>query len=233
VFRTDASDDILFVTDDPLGFGYFRNFGKTRRQGFEVEGSARFATLSLSASYTFLDGTYRSPEMVGGSANSTNDAVATGFEGSIANTPGDYIPLIPRNLFKAQAKWSPIPRVSLSFDMIAASGVFARGNENNLHRPDGVYFLSSGKTDGYALFNLGVEVRPASAVTLFATVRNLFDKDYNTAAQLGPTAFYANGNFVARLFAGPVIDGERPLLSSTLFAPGAPRSIQVGARMRF
>lgn len=233
LFRTDASDDILFVTDDPSGFGYFRNFGKTRRQGFEVKGSATFGRLSLSASYTYLDATYRSSEVVGGSANSTNDAVAPGFEGSIAITPGDRIPLIPHHLFKAAAQWTLVPQVSVNLDMIAASGVYARGNENNLHQPDGVYFLGSGKTGGYALFNLGVEVRPGSAITLFATVRNLFDKQYATAAQLGPTAFDASGNFVARPFVAPVIGGERPLLFSTFYAAGAPRSVQVGARVRF
>lgn len=233
LFRTDASDDILFVTDDPSGFGYFRNFGKTRRQGFEVKGSATFGRLSLSASYTYLDATYRSSEVVGGSANSTNDAVAPGFEGSIAITPGDRIPLIPHHLFKAAVQWTLVPQVSVNLDMIAASGVYAQGNENNLHQPDGVYFLGSGKTGGYALFNLGVEVRPGSAVTLFATVRNLFDKQYATAAQLGPTAFDASGDFVARPFVAPVIGGERPLLFSTFYAAGAPRSVQVGARVRF
>lgn len=233
LFRTDASDDILFVTDDPSGFGYFRNFGKTRRQGFEVEGSATFGTLSLAANYTYLDATYRSPEVVGGSSNSTSDAVAPGFEGSIAIAPDDRIPLLPRHLFKARAEWSPARPVSLSLDMIAASGVYARGNENNLHQPDGIYFLGSGKTDPYALFNLGVAVRPAPVVTLFATVRNLFDKQYATAAQLGPTAFDARGNFVARPFAGLAIDGEWPLLSSTFYAPGTPRFVQIGAQLRF
>ena len=120
-----------------------------------------------------------------------------------------------------------------NFDMIAASGVYARSNENNLHQSDGVYFLHAGKTDAYALINLAMEVSPANMVTLFATVRNLFDKQYANAAQLGPTAFDASGNFVARPFAGPVIGGERPLLSSTFYAPGAPRSVQVGARLKF
>ena len=233
LFRTDASDDILFVTDDPSGFGYFRNFGKTRRHGFEIEGSATFGTVSLTASYTYLDATYRSPEVVGGSANSANDAVAPGFEGSIAISPGDRIPLIPRHLFKAGAQWNPVRQVRFNFDMIAASGVYARGNENNLHLSDGVYFLHAGKTDAYALINIAMEVSPANMVTLFATARNLFDKQYATAAQLGPTAFDASGNFVARPFAGPLIGGERPLLSSTFYAPGAPRSIQVGARLQF
>ena len=233
LFRTDASDDILFVTDNSSGFGYFRNFGKTRRQGFQLDGTATFGTLALSASYTYLDATFRSPEKVGGSANSANDAIAAGIEGRIAIAPGNRIPLIPRHLFKAALDWNPARQLTFNLDMIASSGTYARGNENNLHQPDGVYYLGPGKTNGYAVLNLGTEVRPINLVTLFAKVRNVFDKDYATAAQLGPTAFDANGNFVARPFAGPVIDGERPLLSSTFFAPGAPRSVQIGARVRF
>ncbi len=231
LFRTVASDDILFVTFDPSGFGYFRNFGKTRRQGFEAEGSATFGTFAVAASYTWLDASYRSPEAVGGSPNSGSDAVSPGFEGSIAIAPGDRIPLVPAHLFKAQVEWHPVSQLGFTLDMTATSGVYARGNENNLHRPDGTYFLGPGKTGGYALANLGVEFRPDCKVTLFATVRNLFDRHYSTAAQLGRSAFDANGNFAARPFTGPVIDGERPLLSSTYFGPGAPRSVQIGARL--
>ena len=36
VFRAENRDDILFVTSEQTGFGYFRNFGKTRRQGLEL-----------------------------------------------------------------------------------------------------------------------------------------------------------------------------------------------------
>ena len=36
VFRTDNVDDILFVSSDASGQGYFRNFGRTRRQGIEL-----------------------------------------------------------------------------------------------------------------------------------------------------------------------------------------------------
>ncbi len=36
VFRADSHDDILFVADDQAGFGYFKNFGATRRQGVEL-----------------------------------------------------------------------------------------------------------------------------------------------------------------------------------------------------
>ncbi len=233
LFRTDSSDDILFVADNASGYGYFRNFGKTRRQGIEVSADARLGKVSLSASYTLLDATYRSPEVVNGSANSSNDGEGPGFDGSIAIAPGDRIPLLARNTVKAAVDWEARSWLSFHLDMTAQSGVFARGNENNAHEPDGTYYLGAGKTAPFAVMNLGVEVRPRKGLSLFATVRNLLDKDYATAAQLGATAFDAQGQVVARPFAGPVIDGERPLLNSTFFAPGAPRAIQVGGRVRF
>ena len=80
-------------------------------------------------------------------------------------------------------------------------------------------------------------MRPSSPfecrLTIFAQIDNLFDRRYATAAQLSATGFDAAGDVVSRPFAGPVIDGERSLVSSTFYAPGAPRSIQVGARLRF
>ncbi|WP_225883274.1 TonB-dependent receptor domain-containing protein [Sphingomonas aliaeris] len=232
-FRADSRDDILFVADDQAGFGYFRNFGRTRRQGIDVDASYALGPVRLSAHYTYLDATYRSPETVGGSANSSNEGPAPGFEGEIDIEKGDRIPLIPRDVFKASIGWDALRQVSLNLDMIAVSGATARGNENGEHRPDGVYYLGEGRTKGYAVFNLGVDVRPIERVTLFAQVNNLFDREYATAAQLAATGFDATGNFVARPFAGPVIGGERPLLGSTFFAPGAPRWVQVGAKLRF
>ena len=233
LFRTVSSNDILFVADDTAGFGYFRNFGRTRRQGFDVDLTASWGPVRLSGHYTFLDATYRSAETVGGAANSSADHAAPGFEGEIEIAKGDRIPLIPRHVFKAAATFAPSDRLSLTFDMIAMSGVLARGNENGEHEADGTYYLGPGRTAAYAVFNLGVEVRPVKALTLFAQVSNLFDKRYANAAQLGATGFDASGNFIARPFAAPVIDGERPLASSTFYSPGAPRSVQAGARLRF
>jgi outer membrane cobalamin receptor len=90
VFRADNRDDIMFVADDQSGFGYFKNFGKTRRQGVEASVSSRMGALTLAANYTYLDATYRSVEVVGGEGNSTNDG-GPGFEGVIEIEPGDRI----------------------------------------------------------------------------------------------------------------------------------------------
>ncbi|MBI1361860.1 MAG: TonB-dependent receptor plug domain-containing protein [Alphaproteobacteria bacterium] len=231
-FRAENSNDIMFVADDISGFGYFRNFGKTRRQGVELGASGEIGAVSLGANYTYLDATYRSAEVVPGQGNSTNDG-GPGFEGAIAVSPGDRIPLVPRQIFKANARWEATSRFALEADAIAVDGSYARGNENNQHQPDGVYYLGSGKTGGYAVMNLGADFRPVRSVKLFVQVNNVFDTRYHTAAQLGSTGFTETGAFLSRPFSGPVVDGELPTLGETFYAPGAPRLIWAGVRYSF
>ena len=103
IFRADSHDDILFVTSGQTGFGYFRNFGKTRRQGFELGVDGRPHRIRIGAGYTFLAATYETEETVNGASNSSNDAEAPGLEGSITILPGDRIPLMPRHMFKTYA----------------------------------------------------------------------------------------------------------------------------------
>jgi outer membrane receptor protein involved in Fe transport len=232
-FRADNRRDLLFVTDDASGFGYFRNFGRTRRQGVELGLSGRRGRLSFSAHYTYLDATFRSPGTVDGSANSSNDGPAPGFEGDIDIDRGDRLPLVPRHIARLSATFDLGEAFSVNGDLQAQSGMTARGNENGEHRADGMYYLGSGKTAGFAVANLGVEWRPVPWLKLYGQITNVFDKHYATAAQLAATGFAANGSFVARPFSAPVIDGERPLLNSTFYSPGAPRAVWVGARIMF
>jgi outer membrane receptor protein involved in Fe transport len=232
LFRSDNHDDILFVADDHASFGYFKNFGETRRQGVELGLDGRLGAVSLGGHYTWLDATYQTGEEVGGAGNSSNDT-GPGFEGDIEISPGDRIPLIPQHVFKANASWEVTRQFTIHGDMIAVSGVIARGNENGEHRPDGVFYIGPGKTKDYAVFNLGAEYRPTEKLKLILQVNNLFDKDYDTAAQLGATGFTDTGAFIARPFAGPIVVGERPVRSATFYAPGAPRMGWVSVRYAF
>lgn len=227
LFRAENHDDILFVADDQLGYGYFKNFGKTRRQGVEAGASTAIGALSLALNYTFIDATYRSVESVGGAGNSTNSAGA-GLEGSIAIHPGNRIPLIPRHLVKASADYRLTPALSLGADMIAVSGAFARGNENNQHQADGSTYLGPGRSAGYALMNLGARYEMSRGLQLFGQINNLFDRQYASAAQLGSTAFSAGGSVVTRPFGQ--VGGDYPQVGSTFYAPGAPRTFWVGLR---
>ena len=233
-FHGQNRDDILFVTSEQTGFGYFRNFGETRRQGVELGARSRFGRVALNAGYTFLDATFQSDETVNGEGNSTNDAALggrPGVEGAITVEPGDRLPLIPRYVFKVSADVDATPRLSVDISLLAASGVYARGNENNDHESDGLYYLGGGSTDAYAVVNAGAHYRLTKWLQAVGQVNNIFDREYATAAQLGPAGFTSSGTFVARPL--PAVNGEFPLRHTTFLAPGAPIRAWIGVRARF
>lgn len=230
-FRAENYNDLLFVSSQQTGFGYFLNFGKTLRQGAEVSVSGKFKHFTLGGNYTFLDATYQSPQTVAGSSNSVNDA-GVGQEGNITVRPGDEIPQMPRNILKAYAEYQPTSKISVDLDFDAVGRSFARGNENNLDQPDGLYYLGQGFSPGYGVVDLGAHYQIHKRVQLFLQINNLLNHRYYTAAQLGPTPYDNGQNFIARPFAAP--PGEDfPVRQSTFFAPGAPIGAWGGMRFRF
>ena len=236
LFRSDNRDDLLFVADDAAGFGYFKNFGKTRRQGVELGLTLQPAKgMTAGANLTLLDATYRSAEVVNGASNSSNDAAQAGLpgvEGVIQIRPGDRIPLLPRRMLKLYVDLDLGEAWSVGADAIAMSGASARGNENGQHRPDGVYYLGPGRSAGYAVLNVSAAWRPTQGLKLFAQIGNLLDRAYSNAAQLGPTGFNDAGAFQSRPFPANA-NGDRPLRHATFYAPGAPRSVSVGVKVDF
>jgi outer membrane receptor protein involved in Fe transport len=224
-FHAANRDDILFVASEQTGFGYFRNFGKTLRQGMEFDASLRLGRITTGGGYTFLSATFRSEEQVNGTGNSSGD------EGLIEIEPGNRIPLIPRHMVKAYTEVQITRKLTADLGVVGISSSYARGNENNRHEPDGRYYLYKGTSPGYAVVNLGARFEAHPRMQLFFQVNNLLDRRYYSGAQLGPTAFTAQGNFIARPF--PAIDGEFPLQGTTFQAPGAPRGAWAGLRVRF
>jgi outer membrane receptor protein involved in Fe transport len=234
VFRAVNRDDLLFVSDNASGYGYFKNFGQTRRQGLEAGLTVKpGAALSVGGNLTLLDATYRSAEVVGGAGNSSNSAALAGFpgtEGTINIRPGDRIPLLPRAQLKLFAEWDVNAQWQLNGDLNAATGAPARGNENGQHQQDGLTYTGPGRSAGYAVLNLGVEWRPTPRWRVFAQVNNLFDTRYSNAAQLGANGFDAQGHYIARPLP-PNANGDYPLVRGTFLAPGAPRTGWVGLRV--
>jgi outer membrane receptor protein involved in Fe transport len=233
-FHGQNSNDILFVAASQTGFGYFKNFGKTRRQGIEADLHGRIGRFSLGGGYTLLNATYRSAEAVNGASNSTNSEAIEGepgFEGEIAVRPGDRIPLIPRHMLKAYGNVRATSKLTVDVGLNAIGGSFARGNENNLHQPDGQYYLGPGRSPAYAVVNLGARYQVHRNLQIFGQVNNLFDRRYYTAAQLGTTGFTPQGTFIARPL--PAVDGEFPLVNATFYAPGAPIGAWIGLRATF
>lgn len=228
-FRAANRDDLLFVASQQTGFGYFKNFGGTRRQGLESAFQGNLGRFTWGANYTWLAATFESPEQVNGAANSTSSN--PGFDGIIRIEPGARIPMSPRHLGKAYADWTVTRKLTIDLGWSAVARSFARGNENNLHQPDGRLFVGPGENAGFGLANLGARYQLTPRLQFYVQVNNLFDKQYSSAAQLGPTGFDPRGNFIARPF--PAVNGEYPLQSSTFVAPGAPRGAWAGLRFRF
>ncbi len=235
VFRAENFNDILFVADNTSGFGYFKNFGKTMRQGVELGLNGRSGSWTFGSHYTYLSATYQTPETVLGAGNSTNTAALAGtpgLEGTIDIKAGDQIPLIPKHLFKIHADYQWSPEWSFGGNVNAVSGVFARGNENNQHQASAPYYLGAGKTGGYAVLNLQARFQPSKRWQVVAHLNNVLDRRYASAAQLGPMGFSANGNFQVRPF-GANANGDFPLQSTSFLAPGAPRSFWLGVKAQW
>ena len=238
VFRGVNYDDLLFVASEQTGFGYFTNFGKTRRQGAEANLSGTFHHFLWGGGYTFLDATYQSAQSIDGGSNSSNESAQAGYYGvddNIDIAAGNRIPLTPQHLLKAYTDYQPTSKVNVDLDFRAVSRSFARGNENNQDKPDGVYYLGPGTSPGYGVVNLGARYQVHRRLQLFVQINNLLNHHYYTAAQLGPTPFDNNGDFVGRPFA-PIRgggDGNYPIRTTTFYAPGAPIDVFGGMKLTF
>ncbi len=236
VFRAENNDDIQFVAAPANNqFGYFTNVGKTRRDGFEAGLNHKVGAWSTGANYTWLDATYQSAETLNGVGNSSNDSARAGnggVPGNIRVTPGNHIPLIPQHLFKAHADYQFTGALNAGVSMNAVGSAYARGNENNLHTPNGITYLGAGKSAGYAVLNLNARYQADKQLGFFMQLNNVLNRDYSTAAQLGPTGLTANGQYIARPLPANA-NGDFPVVQSTFYSPGAPRTAWIGLRYQF
>ena len=234
-YRAENRDDILFVASPQTGAGYFKNFGKTLREGASASIDGRFGKVSGGLDYSFVNATYRSLETVDGSANNTNDAAlagTAGLDGVITIHPGNRIPLVPKQTGKAYLTVRANARLVVDLGLLAASSSYARGNENNAYRPDAQFYLGPGVSPGYAVVNLTAHYDLTRRLQIGVQVDNLFDRHYDTAAQLAATGLTAEGTVLARPFpAYP--SGDFPIQHAAFFAPGAPRRVWIDLRYRF
>lgn len=239
-FHSDNYDDLLFIASQQTGYGYFQNFGKTRRLGVEAGVSADMRTLDAGAEYTFLNATYQSSQVVASGSNSSNSNALKGGKGvddggDITLTPGDHIPQVPQHMLKLYTDYHPMPKLSIDGDLSLIGSSYVRGNENNLHQPDGIYYLGPGQSPSYGVVNLGARYRIDGHYELFAQINNLLNRRYYTAGQLASTPYDDQGNFTPRPFTPIQLDGdtEYPIRNSTFLAPGAPITVFGGLRVTF
>jgi outer membrane receptor protein involved in Fe transport len=201
VFRTTNDDDILFISAGALtNEGFFDNVGETRRDGFETNllGSAG-ERLTWSLDYTYLDATFREDFAV----MSPNHPEAV--DGEIEVESGDRLPLIPEHLLKAGVRFAVSDALTFGADVLSSSGAHFRGDEGNLLE----------ELDGYSVVNLRAELRLGERTSLFASIDNLLDEEYETFGMFGEADDVLGDEFDEPFFVGP----------------GAPRAAWIGVRV--
>ena len=213
-YRAVNSDDIQFIRTSSSGsaLGFFSNVGDTLRQGIDVSVFGSRNRWTWNASLSYIQATYESSFQAFTGNNKDKTKVA----------PGDRIPEIPDLQLKLRTTYQATPEWKIGGNLIAYSSVYLQGNENNGYFPVGTGFLGNGRAAGYAVFHLDTQYRPIdSNWQYFAKINNLFGTDYNTGGLQGASMFNSQGAFIG--------DDTR----TSLFAPGAPRAIWIGARYEF
>ena len=222
-FHTVNSNDLQFVAAS-TNAGFFDNVGNTRRQGIDLALGGSEGSFHWRVAYSFVDATFQSTFEVNAEGNSTADE-----DGNVLVHPGDRIPLIPRNTGRIIIDYDVTPRWNIGGQMIASSGSFLHGNENNdNHAGDtngqGSIIFGDGRLPGYAVFNLQTTFHVTKSFALFGRVTNVFDRDYATAGFLTTSSFNADGSFIS--------DPE-DWTHENAVSPAAPRTIWGGIRVRF
>lgn len=209
VFHSRLGDDIQFISSQGGGSnaGYFQNVGATQRRGIELAAGNAWGRLKLVARYTWLDATYESAFTESSPSNSQADAA-----GQIQVRPGNRIPGIPKHTFKLRVDYAASERWSLGANVLYASAVYARGDENNQD--------ANGKVPGYTVVNLDSRYALTKGLELFLRVNNLFDRRYANVGVLGSNVFTGPGRtFDAANAANEQFRGY-----------GAPRGAWIGLR---
>jgi outer membrane receptor protein involved in Fe transport len=223
MFRTANSNDIQFVAT-ATNSGYFENVGSTRRQGLDLALGGRHGGLHWQLIYSLVAATFQSGFTVNAPSNSSADAA-----GNILVRPGDRIPLIPRHTGRLILDYALGERWDVGGNLVAVSGSYLHGNENNANRAGatnaaGSLILGSGWIPGYAVVNLQASFRLSNHAEVFARLANLFDREYATAGFLTRSSFTPNGSFIA---------DQANWSHEDAVSPAQPRAIWAGARLRW
>jgi outer membrane receptor protein involved in Fe transport len=223
LYHTVNSNDIQFVATS-ISEGYFANVGNTRRQGLDLAIGGKVARLTWHAVYSYVDATYQSNFLINSESNSTADE-----NGDIQVTAGDRIPLIPRHTGRLALDYDINGHWDIGANVIAASGSFLHGNENNANQAggtngEGAFVSGSGWISGYTVLNLNSTYHFGKSADLFVRVVNVLDKRYATAGFLTGNVFEPNGAF------RPDPDDWT---NENAVSPAQPRAVWVGMRFRW
>jgi len=214
-YRAINHDDIQFLYDNVATKGYFSNIGKTRRQGLDL------AVFGASDKYNWS-----------ASASSVSATYLDGFQANVGNNPdktavaaGDHLPGIPGVQIKLRGSYQITPAWRLGGNVIYMGYSVLQGNENNGYYPTGsaTSYFGTGRSDPYKVLHLDSNYKvEGTGWQILGKINNLLNTKFNTGGLQGSSMFTAaTGKYEG--------DDNR----DSLFAPGAPRAIWVGAKYEF
>ncbi len=226
VYQAVNHDDIQFTAaGSSNGAGYYKNVGRTKRQGLDMGLAGDLDKFKWSASYSYVRATYDSDVSFVSGSNSSEDG-----NSMIYAKPGDRIPSIPAHQLKLRGQYTVTPAWTIGTSVIGFSNAYVWGNENNNHRANtaacsdtaqaDTCALGNGKVSGYFIVNLDTQYNIGNGWKAFAKATNIFDREYNVSGRLAETMFAADGTY-----------GTESKQLGLL--PGAPRAAWIGARYEF
>ena len=171
-YRSDNSDEILFVASNTPGLAYFQNVSRTRRQGIEAGVSLRTPTLKAWLNYTYTDATLQTALMLNSPLNPAADS-----NGRIHVVPGNRLPGIPQHRLKAGVSYAATDAWTVGASAIVSSGQTLFGDEANLTPDTGAYVVLAATTS----------YQVTDTVQIFAIVRNLLNAKYQTFGTFSST----------------------------------------------
>lgn len=169
LFRTQNTDDILFVAAATTGRGFFFNAGDTLRQGVEAGVEYSNGVLSLYAGYSYIEATFETPNEFQSPAHPLGVPCSGDPEVTcIQVLPGDNIPGIPNHRFKTGFDYWVTDRWKVGADLVAISGQYHLGDEANLLQQVG----------GYTRVDIDTSYQLTEHIEIYGFVNNVFDARY-------------------------------------------------------
>jgi iron complex outermembrane recepter protein len=209
-FRTLLENDIFGIATS-VSQGFFQNIGDTRRQGFEAGLAYHGERWSAYANYSFVQATFQSALTVPSPSNPFQDV-----NGDISVVPGDHLPGIPENRVKLGLDFRIIPPWTVGATLNYISSFYYVGDESNQLAP----------IPGYAVVGLHTSYKAFEHFEVFASINNLFDKQYATWGILSdPTGIGAPG------IAPNATTNEYSSVNNRFLSPAAPLEIFAGIRI--
>ena len=211
VFRVGTRDDIINVASAVVPmFGYFQNAAKTRRQGIEAKLNYDWDRWHTYANYTFIDATYQSPMELQSPNNPAADAT-----GNSQVVPGDHIPGLPSQRFKAGAEYMITDSWTLGVDVNFIGSQYLIHDDSN----------QNPKVPAYWVANLHTSYQLTKEVELFGLIQNLFNQHYYSVG-----TFFNAAGFNTNTFGAP---NSFALNDPRTFVPGMPFAAYAGIRAKF